>query len=190
MASVGLNEFKSVISDFKKLNSLALKGAIVAPLIDLWLQVGPMPSKPAAVLSSLVEFIVVIWVFQFLYQADERKLKLGMNAALILFSAAMFMSLILLWTFSIAPNQSRQRVVEGYSLREDVRPLINDSYTAEEALRESAYDASKVWTKSSIVIVTLLISVTWIAAFASFAFYLTVFIVLQRRRSKLRPSRH
>jgi hypothetical protein len=104
-----------------------------------------------------------------------------MKIALSLFLVGMASSLILLGRFSVSPGQDREKVIEGYSLRSDVRPLINDSYPAEQALRDSEYDAEKVWTKGSIAILHVLIIVAWTGTFACFAIYLTTFIILQRR---------
>jgi beta-lactamase regulating signal transducer with metallopeptidase domain len=189
MPNTALKEFKEVLLDFRQLASLALKGAVAAPLIDLWLRVGPIPTKPVAVLSSLVEFLAVVWVFQFCRDTSERKLKIRMNAALGFFFVGMVLSLFLLWTFTVSPGQRRDRVVEGFSIRPDIKPLINTSYTAEQAIRESEYDAEKVWTKESIVAMQTAIIVIWIATFAFVAVYLTIFIILQRRHTSSPPTR-
>ena len=183
MPNAALKEFKEVLLDFRQLASLALKGAVAAPLVDLWLRVGPLPTKPVAVLSSLVEFLAVIWAFQFWRDIKDRKLRARMMAALAFFSVGILLSLVLLWTYTIVPGQGRERVVEGFSIRPDVKPLINESYTPEQALRESQYDAGKVWTKESIVAVQAAITLIWMMTFASLAIYLTIFIILQRRRS-------
>jgi hypothetical protein len=181
MASAALKEFKEVLSDFRQLASLALKGAVAAPLVDLWLRVGPLPTKPVAVLSSLVEFLTVMWVFQFWHDLKGRKLKVRMKSALSFFCIGIVISLALLWMFTVTPGQGRDRVVKGFSLRPEIKPLINSSYTPEQALGESEYDPDKVWTKESIVIVQVSIILIWMATFASLAAYLTVFIILQRR---------
>jgi len=183
VARASLKEFKEVLSDFRQLASLALKGAVAAPLADLWLKIGPPPTKPIAVLSSLMEFVAVVWVFQFWYSIDERNLNIRMKTALGIFCIGIATALVLLWTFTILPGQSRERVIEGFRLVPSVKPLINDSYTAEQALRESEYDADKIWTRGSIVLMRASIILTWMASFASLAVYLTTFIILQRRRS-------
>lgn len=183
MPNTALKEFKEVLLDFRQLASLALKGAVAAPLIDLWLRIGPVPTKPVSVLSSLVEFLAVVWVFQFWRNTAERKLHIRMKAALVVFALGIMVSLVLLWLFTVSPGQGRDRVVEGFAVRQDVKPLISDSYSPEQALRESQYDPEKVWTKGSVVMMQTSIIVIWMVTFASVAMYLTIFIVLQRRRS-------
>ena len=183
MATSGLSEFKEVLTDFRQLASLALKGAVTAPLIDIWLRIGPAPTRLVAVLSSLVEFLAVVWVFQFWRDARERRLSVRMKVALGFFFVGMVLSLVLLWTFTISAGQGRDRVVEGFTIRPEIKPLINTSYSAEQALRESEYDAERVWTKRSIVAVQTSMIVIWMTSFAFLAVYLTIFIVLQRRRN-------
>ena len=178
---MSMQEFKHVLSDFHELGSLALKGAVAAPLVDLWLKIGPSPTKPIAVLSSLTAFLAVVWVFQSWYSLGQRRLKARMKAALGLFCFGLGTSLVLLWTFTISPGQNRERVIEGFSLLPDVKPLIDTQYTPLQALRESEYDPDKVWTKESIVTMRAVITFAWIQTFVSFAVYLTVFVILQRR---------
>ena len=173
---------KAVLSDFQQLGSLALKGAVVAPLADIWLKVGPPPANAIGVLTALMEFVAVVCIFQFWTNTEKRKLRVRMLIALAIFLVGLVSSLVLLERFTVSPGQGRDRVVEGYSLRPDVKPIVNESYTPEQALRESEYNPDKVWTKESIAVLRTLITVTWMATFACFAVYLTVFIILQRRR--------
>jgi len=182
MATNGLSEFKEVLADFQQLGSLALKGAVAAPLADIWLKLGPPPAEAIGVLTALVEFVAVVCVFQFWSNTKERKLRARMLIGLGVFLVGLVSSLVLLQRFTVSPGQGRDRVVEGYALRLDIKPIVDESYTPEQALRESEYDPDKVWTKESIAVIRTLITVTWMATFACFAVYLTVFIILQRRR--------
>lgn len=180
-------EFKEVLTDFQQLGSLALMGAVAAPLADIWLKLGPPPAEVIGVLTALVEFVAVVYVFQFWSNTKERKLRVRMLIALGIFLVGLVSSFGLLQRFTVSPGQGRDRVVEGYSLRSDVKPIVNESYTPEQALRESEYDPDKVWTKESIAVLRALITVTWMSTFAGFAVYLTVFIILQRLRHPVSP---
>jgi hypothetical protein len=185
MGTTGLSEFKEVLADFQQLGSLALKGVVAAPLADLWFRLGPPPVKSIAVLTSLMEFLAVVWVFQFWYNLAEQKLNIRMKLALCFFVLGLVSSLVLLSRFTVSPGEGRERVVVGWSIRPDVKPLIDSSYTAEQALRDSEYDPDKVWTKESVLVVRTSITIVWIATFVCLAVYLTVFLILQRRRSSV-----
>ena len=186
MATTGLSEFKEVLSDFSQLHSYALKAAIAVPLADIWLRLGPPPAKTVGALTSLIEFIAVIWVFQFWSKAKDRALRTKMKIALGLFLVGIVSSLLLLQRFSVSPGPGREKVIEGLTLRSDIRAIIDNSYTPEQALQDSEYDPEKVWTNESIAILRTLITAVWIGTFACLSIYLTVFIILQRRFSTIR----
>ncbi|MFL6447308.1 MAG: hypothetical protein ACJ746_06410 [Bryobacteraceae bacterium] len=183
MPAVGISEFKEVLADFRQLTSLALKGVIAAPLADMWLKLGPPPAAIVGAITSLLAFTAVVWIFQFWNETEDRTLGMRMKVALYLFCAGMIASLYLLEKFTDSPGQDRERIIEGLSLRPDVAPLINLSYSPQKALRESEYDPEAVWTKESIAFLRTLITVVWVFTFVCLTVYLTIFIVLQRRRS-------
>jgi hypothetical protein len=165
----GLSEFKGVLSDFRQLSSLAVKGVVAVPLADIWLRYGPPPAAGIAILTSAMEFAAIVWVFQAWYQAQERALIFRMS---------------LLSHFSASPGGGRERVIKGTTVRPEVAVLLGPTYGPEDALRESEYDVEKVWTAPSITIVRTVITLVWVGTFVSLAIYLTVFITLQRRRSE------
>lgn len=182
-AANGLSEFKQVLSDFRQMSSLAVKGVVAAPLADVWLRYGPPPAAGIAVLTSVMEFAAIVWVFQAWHTAKEQVLLLRMRWALGCFCICLAASLVLLSNFSVSPGPGRERVIEGATIRPEVAALLGSTYSAEDALRESEYDAAKVWTNASVTAMRTLVTALWVATFVSLAIYLMVFISLQRRRS-------
>jgi hypothetical protein len=182
VARSGISEFKEVMADFRQLGSLALKGVVTAPWIDLWLKIGPSPAQLLAALTSLFQFVIVIWGFHFWSGMDTERLNRRMKVALGVFSIGLLASVLLLARFTVSPGEGRERVIEGWTVREDVQPVITPSYTAEQALRDSEYDPDLVWTATSVAVMRISITGVWLATFASFAGYLTAFIMQQRRR--------
>jgi hypothetical protein len=187
MPNTGLSEFRSVLADFQQFGSLALKGVLVAPIADIWVNLGPPPSKAIGLLTSLSQMVAVIWVFQFWSIGNERALRVRMRVALVVFFVGLVSSLVLLDLYSVSPGQGRERVIEGYALRSDIEPLISSSYTPDQALRESEYDSDKVWTKRSVIVLRTAITAIWMCTFGSFAVYLTTFVILQRRKHPVHP---
>lgn len=185
MPTTALSEFTEVLGDFRQLGSLALKGAVAAPLADLWLKLGPPPTNAIAVLTSLAEFVTVIWVFHFWHDTDERQIKSGMKVSLICFVASLVACLVLLEQFTVTPGPGRDRIIIGFHIRPDVQPILTPMYKAEDAMRDNEYDADKVWTRESISIARIAVTLTWLLSFSCLAVYLTAFIMSQRRRSAL-----
>jgi hypothetical protein len=178
----GLTEFRETLADFRQLGSIALKLAIAAPLADIGLKLGPPPKNAVAILTSLMEFVAIVWVFYFWHDVQARKLSVRMKVALAVFCFGMVGSLVLFDRFTVLPGQGRERVIEGITLRSDVRPILGPSYTPEDALRDSEYDPDKVWTKWSVSMLRAIVTVGWLLTFVGLAVYLTTFILLQRRR--------
>lgn len=181
-AADGLKEFRSVLGDFKTLSSLGMKGAAIAPAAALWMHIG-LPSPPLiALITSIMVLATQAWVFQSWYQMPPSRLKRRMKlcAAAVAVSFLSFMGLIAAFTVEVGAKGSR--VIEGYVVRSDVKPLLGPAYTASNALRDSAYDAAEVWTRGSILTVTLGLESIWIMAFICFAAFLSAFIILQRRK--------
>ena len=177
-----LREFRSVLSDFKDLSALAFKGIIVAPVSAVWLNSGlPFPALTALVTSIFV-LVTQIWVFQIWCTISTPKLKRRMHVGVICLGISLIGFLFLVGLFTVEPGTGRDRVVEGWVVRSDVKPLLNSGYTAEDALHDSRYDAKQVWTSSSVAFVTAILQLTWLVAFTSFAALVSSFIVLQRRR--------
>jgi hypothetical protein len=192
MSQGPLTEFWQVLRDFKRLGSVALKGAVAAPLADLWLKIGPPPVNVIAVLTSLVEFVAVIWVFHFWRACKVSQLDRRMKIALVVFALGTVVSLALLDRFSVSPGEARDRIIVGFKVLPNIAPILDAAYGPDDALRDNEFDPAKVWTQQSISILRTSITTAWFGTFAALSVYLTAFIMSQRRRlgqSAIRPSR-
>lgn len=163
------------------MSSLALKGTIAAPLIGFLTKLGPPPATAVPILTSITGFIAVIWTFHFWHDVSQRRLNARMRLCLLVFCVALLASGILFGLYTIRPGSGRDLVVCGYSLRPDILPLMTAGYTSEQALRDAEYDASQVWTETSIVVVRLALTASWLIAFVSISMFVSTFIILQRR---------
>jgi hypothetical protein len=177
-----LAEFRSVFADFRDLSALGLKGIIVAPISAVWLKTGlPLPSVMALATSVLV-LVAQVWTFQAWYKLPVPRLRkrIPITAMAVVISLLAFIVLLVL--FTVQPVKGEDRVVEGWIVRSNVKPLLNSDYTEENALRDSQYEAKEIWTTFSIGVTTAALQVTWIGAFTAFSAFLSTFIILQRRR--------
>jgi hypothetical protein len=182
MAATGLQEFKRVVTDFHELSSLAVKGTVALPLLNLWSKVGPPPTTAIAVLTSGLQFLAVMWTFHFWHDTAEKNLNRRMRLCGALFVVGLIASGVLLKQFTVRPGPSRDPVVEGYALRSDVQPLVGPNHTPLDALREAEYDPSEVWTSASVTVVHVVLVVCWMTTFVTIAMFISTFLMLQRRR--------
>lgn len=180
MASTGLEEFKQVLTDFHELGSLAVKGTVAAPLLDVLLKFGPPPTAAIAVLTSVMQFLAVMWTFHFWHGTARTKLNRRMKLCAALFVVGLLLSGVLIKQFTASPGLGRDSVVLGYALRSDVQPLIGPNHTPVDALREAQYDASQVWTNPSITAIQVLLVIAWTGTFVAVAMFISTFLMLQR----------
>jgi hypothetical protein len=177
-----LGEFRTVLSDFRSLSSLALKGAVVAPLAAMWLKTGLPQSGLMAGLTSLAEFVTIASVFQVCRDWSAAKLKMRMRIFGCWFALGLVGFLIGFGVLTTVPGMKQDRVVKGFIVRDDVSKLLSPAYSADDALRDSEYDPNKVWTTFSVLVSGLLLQLSWLSMFTGFAAGLTVVSLLERRR--------
>ena len=182
MDNTALDEFRDVLSDFRQLSSLGLKGAIAAPIANIFLRAGPPPTGLLSVLTSIAMLLAVVWVFQFWYSDEGPKLATRMKTTLVVLCISLIGTLALVQWFTVLPADDRDRVVEGFQVRSDVKPLLGPTLTPEQALAGSRYDPETIWTKESIAVMRATLTVGWLMAFSCLSLYIAAFIVLQRRR--------
>ena len=109
-----------------------------------------------------MQFLAVMWTFQFWHGLPRKRLETRMKGAAAVFMLALAATGILMDRFTVRPPPARDRIVLGYELRPDVQPLITRTYTPMDALHDAEYDASRVWTQGSIVAVHTGSTVCWL----------------------------
>jgi hypothetical protein len=134
-------------------------------------------------LTSLMSFIAVIWTFHFWHSISKKRLGSRMVLCLVVFCGTLLGSGVLFDQFTVRPGAGRDLVVCGYSVLPDIRPLMTGDYTPLRALRESEYDAERVWTRTSITVIHMALILSWLMAFASLSMFIATFIIQHRRRS-------
>lgn len=182
MASSGISQFKSFLADFRSTRSLALKGAIAAPWLGLWTKMAPPPALWSSFLSCLAECVILVWAFRFWSEASPANHNRRLKRSLVLLCITAVAAIGALELFSTSPGTGRDRVVEGFILQPAVQQVIKPPYTAADALRDNAFDATAVWTKSSVTLMEVVLHVLWVAMFASLCIYLASFVTALRAR--------
>jgi hypothetical protein len=177
MASSGIRQFKSFVADFRSLRSLALKAAIAAPWAGIWTKLAPPPALWSAFLSSLAECLILVWAFKFWSEstADEHARRMKLSLALLCITALLSIASIQL--FSVSPGPGRERVVVGFRLQPPMEKVLSATYTAMDALRDSGFDATAVWTAGSVTLMQVTLNILWVAMFASLSVYLVSFMI-------------
>jgi hypothetical protein len=188
MPSRGLSEFLAIAKDLKKIQSLVFKGMVAVPLAAIWLKLGPPTDQSTAALLTVAELLVLVSVFQLWYPLSRSKLHTRFLLSTGLCFIAIVAMIYLFERYTVA-GPGKERVVIGTQVREEVSRVLRAGYTPYEALGESEYDATKVWTPDSIKVITTLMQLNWLSAVVTYTASLGTFVMLQRKRMPTKTVR-
>jgi hypothetical protein len=103
-----------------------------------------------------------------------------MRRSAILFCCGVLLTGVLIAGFTTRPRRDKDRIVHGFIVRDEIRPLISPTYTTADALRDAEFDSFRVWTAVSIVIVHVVLVMSWLLVFVGSACFVTLFIISRR----------
>jgi hypothetical protein len=182
MADSDIAEFKHMIADFSDVGALAAKVAVVLPLAGLAVKLGPPPVTSVSVLSSLAEFLVLVWAFHFWFELPPIARSRRMKIAVVCFSIALMLSLALMDMYTLSSGVGGERVVKGFDLQDYVKPHLGVEFAdADDALRAARFDAAAVWQQWSVTTVHVILIALWLLMFCSLTAFLALFVIARRR---------
>ena len=174
--------FFKYITDFRNVGALIGKGALAAPIVSLIYNVGPpWPSRIAIpILTSMMEVLILIYVFQFWKPLSKTRKQRRMKLSLI---AAVLSFLLYFWLFGSfifnAPD-ARHRDVRGLIYTEAAESVIDTTYPEQDALKGAGFDPTRIWKPWTVYLMRFLVLVSWLVFFASISVYLATFVLLKR----------
>jgi hypothetical protein len=184
MAKSGLEEFREVITDVKNLSSWGVKSAVAAPLADFVLRVGAPWPTGVPIITSIVELISLICVFQLWSRKTQKQLTRRMAISLTVLIISFFSYLYLFGSYTFINPATSRRYAKGFVIRPDIQSLIPKEFSSPaEALSGSEYKEEEVWTASSITAARLTLLAAWLFVFGSLSVFLGTFVIAQRRRT-------
>ena len=180
MKTDGLAEFLTMVSDFKRVQSLIFKGMIALPLAGIWLKLGPPTTNFTAALLTLTELLILVLTFQLWYPLPAQKLRTRfvVSTSACLVAMVALICFLNFYTFEF----EGKRVVIGTQLQDVVSQVVEPGETALDKLKESNYQPDQVWTPDSIRTVETLLELNWLAAIMTYTAALAAFAMLQRKR--------
>jgi len=180
--SAGMRAFLQVAGDFKRISSLAVKGVMTAPTVYAAMKLAPPPSNTITIVTTALQLLSLVWVFQFWFSLKERSLRIKMRVAAAAFLVLSVASFVLIQQFTVPVGHSPEKVVIGYEVKPAVQVLLNPTFGPLDALRSWEYDPDRVWTARSLATMRITIALVWVSTFVALTAYLGIFVILQRRR--------
>jgi hypothetical protein len=185
MRKTGLEEFKTVMSDFKNISSYVVGGTAAAPLaVSLATELGPPWPAGLSLITSLTELVVMIAIFHFWFNESLEQLSKKISFALILIVVSLFSYLFLVNTFVFEYPTTKNKEARGFVLNASIKKLAQDPEfdTPDKLLEGYEYDAKKIWEPWSITIINLLLVACWLTFFVSLSIFMGTFVMYQRRK--------
>jgi hypothetical protein len=180
MKPKGLRNFFELLKDLRHVSGWLVKGALATPIVVAWIKVGPPPSMLMGLLATCAQILTIITVFDAWNNGKKRRLQKLLPYAILAFFVTLFFSTSLLYLFSYVPPGRELRIVEGFVLRNDIKEVLTETYTAQDALRDAEYDPYQVWQNWSVVSTVVVLCALWTFAFSALATALTIFVLKNR----------
>jgi len=183
--SSGLDEFKELLTDFRSLSTWAVGVGVGAPFIAAVAALAPPPwEKQIALITAVIELVVLIIVFQFFASAQRRRVERIMFWALSVLTTAVLAYLILFNVFTFVIPTTENKAVAGFVCTEEAKLVYGESCDdhATEKLASMQYEAARLWESWSISLMTFLLTILWFLCFGALSALVGVFLVFQSRQ--------
>lgn len=185
------DEFKDALKDFRELSSLAVKGALSAPIVAFIIKVGPPPTKVVSVLTCVTVFVVVVWAFKFWRHLSRTRLANRMKGALVVAIVSLAGTGFLMTCYTRVVPGSTERIVLGFTLRQEVAEMVAvPGYNIDNALLECGHDTRRVFTDVSLALAYVALDGTWLLTFAAFGAFVSAFSLDSRLRKGIQMRSH
>ncbi|EFF75500.1 hypothetical protein [Achromobacter piechaudii] len=187
----GLDEFFAMLDGVRKVALSAAAGLIALPLAAGLAGFAPPWPPGLVVITSLMELVVLLVVFQTLAKAQRSAASkvIIWSAILVFVTSAVYLVLNAAFVYQI-PNDDT-RVVMGCGLSDNAQLILKsqglnptDVCPGEFSLLMSSaqYETDKVWTRLSITAIKSALAISWFGSFGALSFLVGVFVAFQRRQ--------
>jgi xanthosine utilization system XapX-like protein len=183
----GLDEFKDLLSEFNKL-SLAVVGAgVVVPFAAALAVLSPPWPPGIVILTAIGDLVGLVLVFQYLRHSSRRTVNraIAWSATALLITVVAYLAALSEFT-TTTPTDNPTRIVFGYECTEQAQRFYGDRCVAPRLaqLAEARFESDAFWTRRSITVVRIGLTVGWLATFFSLTVLLGTFLVYQSRQRK------
>jgi hypothetical protein len=180
--------FERHLQGFRDLAQWPVVASGAAPFVAAFSGVSPPWPDGVAAVTGVIELVVILLAFQGLQ--DRRRA----SAVVLWVSAAVFLAGLLayLWLFSeftyVVPGEGR-RYAKGLACTPEASAVFKARCPdlGEAELSTASWDAWRLWTRSSISQVRLLLLASWLVLFIALASLVSAFLTTQSRKRR-RPA--
>jgi hypothetical protein len=189
MAKTGLEEFREIITDIRSLTSWAVNTAVVAPLADFILKIGAPWPVGVPIITSLVELITFIGIFQFWSRKSQKFSSRVLIISFFILVLSFFSYLYLFDSYTFVNPATQKRYTKGFLVKPEIQEMIPDYFkNPDQALAGSEYKEEEIWEPNSITAARLVLLLNWLILFISLSIFIGTFVMAQRRKRVRTPN--
>lgn len=179
-----LSDFEQLLKNFQKLAAWGAGGAAVPIAAHLVALSPPWPAGIAAI-TSTIELISLVFVYQFLKSARKRRVNRVLIASAIILAVSGLGYLMLNSIYTFEVPTTKERFVKGYECTANARAVFKDKCPALDLddLAKATYEAERLWTAQSIATMRAALVTLWLIVFIALSVVLGSFIVFQSGNS-------
>jgi len=139
--------FYAYVTNFRSLTALIGKAALAIPFITLIYNIGPPWLTPIAVaiLTSIVQIFVLIYIFQFWMPLSRLRRKLRLRLSIIFGGVSLIGYLGLFAFFVFNAPDTNNRDIKGFIYTEAAKAQINSAYPEQRALQGAGFEPTLIW---------------------------------------------
>jgi hypothetical protein len=184
---MALDNFFRFVGDFRSVAALMGKAALLAPFVDLLLNIGPpWPGKTGVpALTTLAEVFVLIYVFEFFTPLSRKRLQTRLRVFFIILVGS-FALYIALYSFSVFHGKDARKVAGFIYL-----PLVRQTYpnhTREQLLPLFAHNPELLWRAWTVYTMRVTLLLAWVLFFVGIVSCIGIFVILQHKSALKRAT--
>jgi len=186
----GLDGFKELLKEFRELGLWAAGGATV-PFAAHLVSLSPPWPKGIVVVTSLVELIALVFVYQFVKSARRRTVNRILMAGTLVMTLAGAVYLVGNSIYTYEVPTTKERFIKGYVCTENAQLVFKGKCPVLDLddLATANYEAERLWTAASIATTRVSLVFFWLAAFVALSAVIGSFVVYQAQVQSRKPLR-
>jgi len=184
--ATALRQFEELWRNFRGLSTTALGSSVAAPFAVALIHLSPPWPRGILPLTALVEFLILVAVFQLLPRVSRKLAGRFIVFGLTSLFAISTIYLLAFSRFTFEGPTKHETYVKGYNCTVNAA-LVYGARCPDlglDELRTAEYEAERLWTRDSIAVVRTALVVLWLMAFVFLSIVLGTFLVYQTRRTR------
>jgi hypothetical protein len=191
LAKTGYDEFLAVLKNFRNLSATAIGTGAVVPFACYLAKIEP-PQPPGVMLATaIVQVVAVILAYQLTLRMPRRRINAIIVALTFVWIVGSVLYIFLFLFFTYTTPLTGERWIKGFMCLPDITNIFPGQcpFLSTKILRDSQWDANKLWTEWSISVSATTLALIWFGTFMALSGLIGSFLVFQMQQPASKVAR-